>query len=180
MSSHIHINWACGQYFAYTFVHEKALCKMGAAIAHNRPKDIRVTTLEQNLTYFNRNPKEFLCRFVTMLATLIRYNIPESCEVSKHWVKPCESAPKRSKTKQLTGKVMIRVFWDTHGVICIGYLEKGRTITGAYYVALLDRWVNKIRKKGHTWKIKKFFFMMRMHHLTHETLHSQKSIIWKA
>ena len=28
-------NWACGQYFTYTFVHEKALCKMGAAIAHD-------------------------------------------------------------------------------------------------------------------------------------------------
>ena len=25
-------------HFAYIFVHEKALCKMGAAIAHNRPK----------------------------------------------------------------------------------------------------------------------------------------------
>ena len=34
----IHLNWGCGQYFAYTFVHEKALCKMGAAIPHNRPK----------------------------------------------------------------------------------------------------------------------------------------------
>ena len=29
-------------------------------------KPIRVTTSELNLTYFNRNPKEFLRRFVTM------------------------------------------------------------------------------------------------------------------
>ena len=32
-------------------------------------KRIRVATLEQNLAYFNRNPKEFLRRFVTMDAT---------------------------------------------------------------------------------------------------------------
>ena len=29
-------------------------------------KRIRVTTLEQNLTYFNRNPEEFLRLFVMM------------------------------------------------------------------------------------------------------------------
>ena len=29
-------------------------------------KNIRVTTSKQNLAYFNRNPKEFLHRFVTM------------------------------------------------------------------------------------------------------------------
>ena len=32
------LNWACGQYFAYMFVHEKALCKMSAAITHDQPK----------------------------------------------------------------------------------------------------------------------------------------------
>ena len=34
-------------------------------------KRIRVTTSEQNLAYFNHNPKEFLRRFVTMDATWI-------------------------------------------------------------------------------------------------------------
>ena len=36
-------------------------------------KQIRVTTSEQNLTYFNRNPKEFLPPFVTMDETLIHH-----------------------------------------------------------------------------------------------------------
>ena len=56
-----------------------------------------------------------------------------------------ESAPKRPKTQQLVGKVVASVFWDAHGVISIDYLEKGRTITGAYYAALLDRLVDEIR-----------------------------------
>ena len=37
----IHLNWACDQYFVHTFVNEKALCKIGAAIGHNRPKITR-------------------------------------------------------------------------------------------------------------------------------------------
>ena len=59
----------------------------------------------------------------------------------KQWVKPGESAPERPKTQQSAGKVMASVFRDAHGVIFIDYLEKGRTITEAYYVALLDRLV---------------------------------------
>ena len=73
-------------------------------------KHIRVTTLEQNLTYFNRNPKEFLRRFVTMNETWIHHYTPESREGSKQWVKPGESAPKRPKTQQTAGKVMTCVF----------------------------------------------------------------------
>ena len=91
-----------------------------------------MTTSEQNLAYFNRNPKEYLHRFVTMDETWIHHYARESREG----------------------------FWDAHGVIFIDYLEKGKTITRAYYVALL------------------LFFMVTMHHLTHRTLHRQKSMNW--
>ena len=39
---------------------------MGAAIAHNRPKRIGVTTSEQNSAYFSGNLKDFLHRLITM------------------------------------------------------------------------------------------------------------------
>ena len=95
-------------------------------------KRISVITSEQNLAYFNCNPKECLRRFVTMDDTWIHHYIPESREGSKQWVKCDESAPKRPQTQQFAGKVMASVFWDAHGVIFINYLEKGRTIIGAY------------------------------------------------
>ena len=110
-------------------------------------KRIRVTISEKNLAYFNRNTKKFLRRFVTMDETRIHHYTLESREGSKQWVKPDESAPKCPKTQQLAGKVMASVFWDTHGVIFIDYLDKGRTITEAYYAALLDRLVDEIRKE---------------------------------
>ena len=73
-------------------------------------KRIRVTTSEKNLAYFNRNPKEFLSRFVTMDETWTQHYTPESLEVSKQWVKLGESALKHPKTKQSAGELMASVF----------------------------------------------------------------------
>ena len=53
---------------------------------------------------------------------------------------------------------MASVFWDAHRVIFIDYLEKGRTITGAYYAGLLDRLVDDIGKKRPHLKKKKIRF----------------------
>ena len=93
-------------------------------------------------------------------------------------VEPGGIAIKRPKTQQSTGEVMASVFWDGHGVIFIDYLEKGQTIIGAYYAALLDRLFDEIRKKRSHLKKKKSFFMMTMYHLTHWILHRQKNMTW--
>ena len=69
-------------------------------------KRIRVTNSQQNLAMFTRNSKEFLRRFITMDETWIHFYTPES----KQWVSSGESAPKRPKTQQWTGKVMASVF----------------------------------------------------------------------
>ena len=90
--------------------------------------------------------------------TWIHRCTPESRKGSKQWIKPSGSAPKRPKMQQLAGKVMDSVFWDAHGIISIGYLEKGRTITGVYYAALLDRFVEEIGKKWPHLKRKKILF----------------------
>ena len=53
---------------------------------------------------------------------------------------------------------MASVFWDAQGVIFIDYSEKGRTITGTYYAALLDPLVDKIRKQRPDLKKHKVLF----------------------
>jgi hypothetical protein len=40
---------------------------------------------------------------------------------------------------------MASVFWDAEVILFIGYLEKGKTITGEYYSNLLTRLDEKIR-----------------------------------
>ena len=66
-------------------------------------KRIRVTTSEQNFSYFNPNSKEFLRRFVTMNETWVHQNSPESHNGSKQSVKPGKSALKRLETQQSIG-----------------------------------------------------------------------------
>ena len=55
--------------------------------------------------------------------------------------------PQASEMQQSAEKLKASIFWDADGVIFIDYLEKAKTVTGTYYAALLDRLVNKIRKK---------------------------------
>ena len=43
-----------------------------------------MTTSEQNLGYFNRNPKELLRRFVTIDETWVHHYTPETRERSTH------------------------------------------------------------------------------------------------
>ena len=118
--------------------------------------------LDKKLVY-----ERVLRQFVTMDETWIHHYTPESREGSKQLVKPGKSAPKRPKMLESSGKCMASISWDAHGIIFIDYFEKGRTITGAYYAALLDRLVNEIRKKRPHLKKNKSFFIMTMHHLTH-------------
>lgn len=107
----------------------------------------RVTTSEQCLKLFQRNPNEFMRRYVTVDETWIHYYTPETKEQSKQWISPGQKAPKKAKTVASAGKVMATVFWDSQGIIHIDYLEKGKTITGAYYCALLDRFDADLKKK---------------------------------
>jgi hypothetical protein len=42
---------------------------------------------------------------------------------------------------------MALVFSDAEGILCIDYLEKGKTITGEYYSNIFTRLDEKIREK---------------------------------
>ena len=50
---------------------------------------------------------------------------------------PWLTQPKKFKRAPSAGKVMTSIFWDSQGVIMIGYLEQGRTMNGAYYAGEL-------------------------------------------
>ncbi|CAK9816389.1 Mariner Mos1 transposase [Anthophora quadrimaculata] len=53
---------------------------------------------------------------------------------------------------------MATIFWDSRGIICIDFLEKGKTITGNHYASLLDLLNNKIKeKRPHLMKKKVLF-----------------------
>jgi hypothetical protein len=43
--------------------------------------------------------------------------------------------------------MMASIFWDSHGIIMINYLEKGRTINDTYHADELRRLRKKSREK---------------------------------
>ncbi|GFV24902.1 histone-lysine N-methyltransferase SETMAR [Trichonephila clavipes] len=54
---------------------------------------------------------------------------------------------KKAKTVFSAGKLMGTVFWDSHGVILINYLQKEKTITRAYHASLLDKLKAELAEK---------------------------------
>ena len=53
---------------------------------------------------------------------------------------------------------MASVFWDSHSIIYIDYLEKGKYINSDYYIELLVRLKDEIAKKRPDMKKKKIIF----------------------
>ena len=66
---------------------------------------------------------------------------------------------------------MTTVFWDSHGVLLIDYLQKGKTIAGAYYALLLDTLKAELAEKRPQLQKKKILF----HRLTSQLLPWRKS-----
>ena len=114
---------------------------------------------EQCLEHFNKNKTDFMHRFITMVVTWIHHYTPESKQQSKQWAEASCSAPKKTRSVPLAGKVMASVFLDAEGILIIDYLEKGKTITGEYYSNFLARPDEKIREKRPGLQKKKIYLL---------------------
>ncbi|GFX60187.1 histone-lysine N-methyltransferase SETMAR [Trichonephila clavipes] len=89
-------------------------------------KQQRIDDSKQYLELFNRNKSEFLRRYVTMDEIWLHHFTPEFNRQSAEWTALDEPTPKSGKTQKSAGKVMASVFWDTHRIIFIDYLKKGK------------------------------------------------------
>lgn len=97
-------------------------------------KRIRRNDSERALSLVRCNRLDFLRRFVTVGEIVIHYYLPSN-----------DCSPKSpKKTQPAAGKVMVTIFWDAHGIIFIDYLENA---AADYYIALLDRFNDKIKEK---------------------------------
>ena len=105
---------------------------------------------EHCLQLFQRNKKEFLCKYVTLDETWIYYFTLESNWQSAEWTAAGESCPKWPKMQTSAGKVLSSIFWDVQSILFFDYLEKGRIINSKYYIALLVLLKGKIAKNTAT------------------------------
>ena len=105
------------------------------------------------LYQFQRNPTDLLKRFITVDETWVHHYTPKTKQRFKQWNSHGECVPKKAKAVSSAGKVMATIFWDANDILLIGYLEKGKTITGAYYAALLDQLAVQIKEKRQQKKV---------------------------
>ena len=110
-------------------------------------KRIRHNMCRGNLELYNSDSDHFMRRFVTMDETWVHHFQPESKQQFKQRKHLGSPAPKRAKTVCSAGKLMASVFWDAGGVLLVNYLEKGKTITGQYYVDLPMQFREQIKVK---------------------------------
>ena len=120
---------------------------MGAAFAHSGTKATTNPRFGALLKLFTHNKKDFWRRYITIDETWNHHFSPGSKRASAEWRGEGESRPKLSKTQQTAGKVMASVFSDMHGILLIDFLPKGQMINSDYYIALLDRLEDAIKKK---------------------------------
>ena len=64
---------------------------------------------------------------------------PEIKQQSKKWTERLDPVPEKAKSVPSLGKVKAWVFCDMKETLLINYLEKRKTLTGKYYVSLLER-----------------------------------------
>ena len=74
-------------------------------------KQQRIDDSEHCLQQFQRNKKEFLCKYVTMGETWIHHFTPVSNQQSAEWIAAGKSPPKWPKMQTSAGKVLASVFW---------------------------------------------------------------------
>ncbi len=74
------------------------------------------------MALFTRDEQE-LHQFVTVDETWIHHFTLESNWQSAGWHAADESRQKHLKMQQSTGEVLEPVFWGTHGIIYVDYLE---------------------------------------------------------
>lgn len=110
-------------------------------------KQRRVECCREFLALCGEQKDEVLNRIVTGDETWVHHYEPESKQDSMQWHKKGTPPPKKFKVSPSAGKLMASVFWDSEGILLIDYKEKGVSITGEYYAALLERLRDAVREK---------------------------------
>ena len=107
----------------------------------------RIQCSSENLVLYKQSPTKFLASIVTCDESWVYHFDPLSQQEAKEWTKKGEYSGARLRQQQSAGKVLLSVFWDEKGVLLTDYLEKGHTVTGLYYVNLIEKLRQAIKNK---------------------------------
>ena len=107
----------------------------------------RLNVCEQMLERYRNEGEQFMNSIVTGDESWAHHYEPETKRQSMQWHHLGSPSPKKFKLSPSAGKVMITVFWDSHGVLLLDFLPKGETINSARYQETLKKLARSIRRK---------------------------------
>jgi histone-lysine N-methyltransferase SETMAR len=97
-------------------------------------------------SYFEQG-EAFLKSLVTMDETWICYSTPELKIQSSEWLPKGSEPPKKAKVNRSEKKVMLIVFFDYEGIIYHHYVPHGTSINSTYYIEVLKKFLDHLRRK---------------------------------
>jgi len=132
---------------------------------------------EQILEFFQRNPNDFLSRFVTMDKTwLYHYDLETKQQSMERW-HSSSLHPKKFLVLKPVGKILALNFWDQDGILLTDYPPQGQTINVEYYSSLLVQ-MKDILKEKHQGKVINGVLFLYNNAPAHLALATQKKLAY--
>ena len=128
---------------AYSLIHDSLM--FSKVCARWVPKELTEERKGKRLDICSRylahycEGDNFLQQIVTGDETWIHHYEPKIKRQSMQWKHPSSLVAKKFKTQPSAGKLMLTIFWDSHGPILKTYQESGTTVTSATYCDMLQR-----------------------------------------
>lgn len=120
-------------------------------------KQRRKTVAEEMLSMDDRDIQHIITGDETWV---YEYDV-ETTQQSSEWRYPDEPKPKRPRQSRSKVKVMLTVFFDSQGVLHSEFLPEGQSVNAQYYLSVLKRLRENIRRKRpELWKDNSWF----LHH----------------
>lgn len=109
-------------------------------------KDCRMNIAQELLNDVNDDP-DLLKRVITGDETWVYGYDVETKAQSSQWKHPESPRPKKARQVRSNVKVLLTVFFDYNGVMHYEFLPQGRTVNKEYYLEVMRRLREAIRKK---------------------------------
>ena len=123
-------------------------------------KELRKEISEDMLDVANHDP-EFIKTIITGDETWVYGYDPETKFQSSQWKHPESPRPKKARQVRSNVKVMLTCFFDSRGIVHHEYAPEGQTINKEYYLEILRRLRDAVRRKRpNMWAAKNF----QLHH----------------
>lgn len=95
----------------------------------------------------SENDPDFIRNIITGDESWVYGYDPETKSQSSQWKSPSSPRPKKARMSRSNVKAMLTVFFDYDGIIHYEFAPPGQTVTQHYYLEVLRRLREKIRRK---------------------------------